>query len=94
MAIQSLTHMWPIYIQPPKLDKIDEARKCMLKGTGYRSLLKDTSRACPIHRSVQAGNYGTKSRTLLGELEEVLKELKGLATPYEQQCQPTRASRD
>jgi len=27
MAIQILTHMWPIYIQPPKLDKIDEARK-------------------------------------------------------------------
>jgi len=27
MAIQSLTHMWPIYIQPPKLDKIDVAKK-------------------------------------------------------------------
>ena len=25
------------YIQPPKLDKIDEAKKCMLKGTRYRS---------------------------------------------------------
>jgi len=48
MAVQSLPHlrlMWPIYIQPPKLDKIDEAKKCMLKGTGYRSLLKDSSRA-------------------------------------------------
>jgi len=48
MAIWGLTHMWPIYIQPPKLEKIDEARKCMLKETGYRSLLRDTSRASPI----------------------------------------------
>ena len=57
MAIQSLPHMWPIYIQPPKLDKIDEAKKCMLKGTGYRSLLRDTSRACPIQRSMLAANH-------------------------------------
>jgi len=27
MAVQSLTHIWPMYIQPPKLDKIDEAKK-------------------------------------------------------------------
>jgi len=33
-AIQSMPHMWLIYIQPPKLDKIDEAKRCMLKGTG------------------------------------------------------------
>jgi len=26
MAIQSLPHMWPIHIQPPKLDKMDEAK--------------------------------------------------------------------
>jgi len=26
-AIQSLTHMWLIYVQPPKLDKIDAAKK-------------------------------------------------------------------
>jgi len=32
-GILSLPHMWPIYIQPPKLDKIDEAKKCMRKGT-------------------------------------------------------------
>jgi len=32
--------------------------------------------------------------TPFGELEEGLKELKGLATPKEQQCQPTRASRE
>jgi len=33
MAIQSLPHMWPIYTQPPKLDKMDEAKKCMLTGS-------------------------------------------------------------
>jgi len=33
MAIQSLTHMWPIHIQPAKLDQFDKAKKCMLKGT-------------------------------------------------------------
>jgi len=26
MAVQSLPYMWPIHIQPPKLDKIDEAK--------------------------------------------------------------------
>jgi len=56
-AIQSLPHMWLIYIQPPKLDKIDEARKCMLKGIGYRSLLRDTSRACLVQRSMLAANH-------------------------------------
>jgi len=30
-GIQSLPHMWPIYIQSPKLDKIDEARKMHAK---------------------------------------------------------------
>jgi len=49
-AIQSLPHMWPIYIQPPELDKIDEAKNGMLTEIGYRSLLRDTSRACQIQR--------------------------------------------
>jgi len=30
----------------------------------------------------------------LKESEQGVKELKGLETPYEQQCQPTKASRD
>jgi len=47
MAIQSLPHLHihPIYIQPPKLDKIDEAKKCMLTGAGYRCLLRGSVRA-------------------------------------------------
>jgi len=49
-AIQSLLHMWPIYIQPPNLDKTDEAKKCMLTGTRYRSLLRDTAIAYKIQR--------------------------------------------
>jgi len=52
----------------------------MWKGTGYRSLLRDTSRACPIQRSMLAANHQTENRTSLGELEDVLKELKELAT--------------
>jgi len=30
MAIQSLSHMWPICIQQPKQDKVDEAKKYLL----------------------------------------------------------------
>jgi len=66
MAIQSLPHMWPIYIQPPKLDKMDEATKCMLKVTRYSSLLRDTFGACPIQRSVLAANHRTENRTPWG----------------------------
>jgi len=79
-AIQSLPHI-SIYIQPPKLDKIDEAKKYMMKGTRYRSLLRDTSRACPIQRSMIAANHCTENRTPFEELEERLKEIKELATP-------------
>jgi len=64
-----------------KLDKIDEAKKCMWKGTGYRSLLRDTSRACPIQRSMLAANHRTENKTPLGGIREVLKALKELATP-------------
>jgi len=34
MAIQNLPHLEikPIYTQPPNLDNIDEAKKCMLTG--------------------------------------------------------------
>jgi len=56
-AIQRLPHMWPIYIQPPKLDKIDEAKKYTLTGTGYRSLLRDTARTCQIQRQMLAANH-------------------------------------
>jgi len=56
-VIQNLPHIWPLYTQPPKLEKIDEAKKCMLKGTRYRSLLRDTSRACQIQKSVLAANH-------------------------------------
>jgi len=45
------------YIYPPKLDKMDEAKKCMLTGTGYRSLLRDTARTCQIQRRILAANH-------------------------------------
>jgi len=66
MDIQSLTHMCPTYIQPPKLGKIDEAKKGMQKGTVYRSLLRDTSRVHPIHRSMLAANHKTENNSLRG----------------------------
>jgi len=46
-AIQSLPHMGiqSIYIQPPKLDNIDEAKKCMLTGARYSCLLRGSGRA-------------------------------------------------
>jgi len=72
MVIQSLTHMSSIYIQPPKLDKIDEAKKCMRKGTGYRSFLRDTSKTCPIQRSMLAANQGTENRTPLGGIRGII----------------------
>jgi len=53
----------------------------MLKGTGYRCLLGDTSKACPIQRSMLAANHRIENRTPLGLIEEGLKELKELATP-------------
>jgi len=57
VAIQSLSYIWPIYIQSPKLDKMDEAKKCMLTGTAYRSLLRDTARTCEIQRRKLAANH-------------------------------------
>jgi len=81
MAIQSLTHMWTIYIQPPKLDKIDEAKICMHKGTGYSSLLRDTSRACPIQRSILATNHWTENRTPLGGISGSIERVERACNP-------------
>jgi len=82
-AIQILPpHVSHIYIQPLKLDKIDEAKKCMLKGTGYRSLLRDTSRACPIQRSMLSANHWTENRTPFG----------GTRGKIERVCNPIRTT--
>jgi len=47
MAIQSLLHLGiqPIYIHPPKLDSIYEAKKYMLTGAWYSCLLRGSARA-------------------------------------------------
>jgi len=50
MAIHTLPHMWPIYIQSPKLVKMAEPKKCRPTGTGERCLLRDTTRTCQIQR--------------------------------------------
>jgi len=56
-AIRSLPLMWPIYIQSSKLGKIDETKKCMLTGTGYRCLLRDTAKSGQIERWMLAANH-------------------------------------
>jgi len=80
MTFQS-AHMWPIYKQPPNLGKIDEAKKWMLKMTGYRSLLRDTPRTCPIQRSMLAANHQTENRTSLGGIRGSTERVEGACNP-------------
>jgi len=58
-AIQGLPHLriQPTYIQPPKLDNIDEAKKCMLTGAGYRCLLRGSASTCQIQRGMLGANH-------------------------------------
>jgi len=49
-----------------KLDKIDETKTCMLTGTRYRSLLRDTARTCQIQRRMPAANHWVEKRTHIG----------------------------
>jgi len=64
MIIQSLPHMCPIYIQSARLEKIDEPKKGMMTGSGYKYLL--TARACQIQRQMLAANQRTEKRTPIG----------------------------
>jgi len=48
-----------------KLDKMDEAKKCRLTGTGYRSLLRYTIRIQQIHRRMPAAIHWTENGTLV-----------------------------
>jgi len=57
ITIQNLHHMCPMYIQSPKLDEIDEAKKGMLTGTKYSCLLKNTAKACQIQRRMLEANH-------------------------------------
>jgi len=40
-----------------QLDKMDEAKKCRLTGTGCSSLLRDRARIQQIHRRMPAANH-------------------------------------
>lgn len=42
--------MYICIYQLTKLDKIDEGKKCILPGTRYRYLLRDTDAACQIKK--------------------------------------------
>jgi len=81
MVMQNLPHIWPTYIQPPKLDKINEAKKCMLTGTGYKCLLRDTARACQIQRVMLAANHWTENGTPVGGIRERSEKIEGIETP-------------
>jgi len=59
-----------------------------------RSLLRDTPEYNKYIGECQQQTTELRMGPPLKESEKELKELKGLETPYEQQCQATRASRD
>jgi len=76
-AVQSLPHMWPINIQPSKLDNIEESKKCMQTGTRYRSLLRDIDRTCQIQRGMLAANHWTENETYIGGIRERIERVEG-----------------
>jgi len=53
-----------------QLDKMDEAKKCRLTGTGCRSLLRDTVRIQQIQRGMPAAKHGTENRTPVEGIRE------------------------
>jgi len=67
----------PIYIQPPKLDNIDEAMKCMLTGTWYSCLLRGSARLCQIQRRMLAANHWTENRVPNGGIRERIEGAEG-----------------
>jgi len=56
-------------------------KKCMRKGTGYRSLLRDTSRAGPIQGSMLAANHRAENRILLGGIRGRIERVEGACNP-------------
>jgi len=62
-----------------QLDKMDEAKKCRLTGTGCRSLLRDTARIQQIHRRIPAPNHWTENGTSVeGTLDRTERVWRGL----------------
>jgi len=73
--------MRPIYIQPPKLDKIDEAKMCMLTGAEHRRLLRGTARTCQIQRRMLAANHCTENRIPVGRIRGNTERAEGACNP-------------
>jgi len=75
------SNMWPNYINMciyiSKLDKIDEAKKCMLTGNRYRCLLRDAARSCQIQSWVLASNHWNENRTPVGAISERIERVDG-----------------
>jgi len=83
MAIHSLPHLGIqlIYIQLPKVDNIDEAKKCMLTGAWYNCLLRGSARACQIQRWVLAANHWTENGVPVGGIRERIEGAEGACNP-------------
>jgi len=64
-----------------KLDEMDEAKKCMLTGTEYRSILRDTARTCQIQRQMLAANHWTENGTTVAGIRERTKRDEGACNP-------------
>ena len=65
----------PLHIQTPKPDIIADAKKCLLKGVWYRSLLRSSARAWQIQRQKLTTIFEVSTWSPVEELEKGLKEL-------------------
>jgi len=64
-----------------KLDKMDEAKRYRLTGTGCRSLLRDTARIQQIHRRMPAANHWTENGTHIEGILERTERAEGAWDP-------------
>jgi hypothetical protein len=100
-TIQRLPHLeiHPIHTYQTHPDTIVDVNKCLLTGACYSCPLRDSASAWHIFRGGWSQPaIGLRTRSPMEELEKGSKELKGFATPqeeqqYEQTSNP-RAPRD
>jgi len=87
IAILSLNHLviQPTYIQPPNLNNIPDANKCMLTGAWYSCLLRGSSRSWQIPRLNHPVNHRTENRVPFGEDRD---SIIGAEVP----CNPVRTT--
>jgi len=83
MAIQRLVHLGiqPLYILPPKLDNIDEAKKSVVTGVWYCCLLKYSARTWQIQRQMLIANHWTENGLSIGGVGEKIQGAEGACDP-------------